>query len=83
MICEILCPFLVNVRSYILAHGQHEAHTCCIIFPEKFSEYFISGEWFSQAVGDDMVEIEDAGYFYMFSKTMVQVGKFVGKSKGI
>ena len=73
MICQILRPCLACFGSYSLAHSQHEGHTRWVLFSTKFFEYFIGrvGQWFSQAVFADVVEIEDARYFYTFSETII------------
>ena len=75
MICQIIRPCLACFGSYLLAHSQYEGHTCWVLFPAEFSEYFIVGEWFGQAVDADITEIEDASYFHTFSETTV--GKVV------
>ena len=69
MIFIKLRSLLAQFRSYILAHCQHEGHTRRVLFPTEFSEYFIVGEGFGQAVDADIVEIEDVRYFDTFSKT--------------
>ena len=69
MIFVKLHPFLACFGSYILAHSQHEGHTCWVVVPAEFSEYFIGGERFGQAVDADIVEVEDASYFDTFSET--------------
>ena len=74
MICQILRPVLACFGSYLLTLSQHEGHTRWILCPAEFSEYFIVGKWFGQAVGADIMEIEDAN-FDTFSETTV--GKVV------
>ena len=69
MIGQILLPLLAYCGLYFLALSQHENHTLRVLVPAELSGYFIVGEWFHQAVGGDIVEIEDASYFDMFPKT--------------
>ena len=62
---------MVCYGMYTLAHGQHEGYTRRVLLPAEFSEYFIVGEWFGQAVHADILEIENASYFGMISKTTI------------
>jgi hypothetical protein len=71
MVCQVLPPYLVCCGVYFLAHSQYEDHPRWVLVPAELAEYFMVEKWHDQAIVGNIVEIEDASYFYMFSKTWV------------
>ena len=71
MICQKLLPNPTCFRIYILAHSQYEDHVCWVLDATELFKYLIVGEWFGQTIVTEIVEVEDASYFDMFSEATV------------
>ena len=71
MIFQKFFPFLAHFVLYFLAHSQYEDHVCWVLDATELFKYLIVGEWFGQTIVTEIVEVEDASYFDMFSEATV------------